>query len=331
MQKRIVWLVVSCLMVLSLVLASCAPKVTEEKEVVTEKKEVVTEKKEVVTEKEVVVTKAEGPEMVRDVLGRLVEAPQYGGIFNFSEPLDPAYGLDFNSMLAGAAQYGNLLAHETLGVGNRLKGPQGSGEWAFLYVDPLPDGIAPNLAESWEIVPPDTIKLKIRQGVRWQNTSPTYGREFTAEDVVYNFLVRYETAGSLWPTEYPMFTHVDKISKAVYIDPDDPWTVVWVTDPKYGLGMSFETMVAREWMIPKELGTKVDDTWRTWKNFAGTGAFLLTDYIRSSQITFKRNPNYWGKDVFHPENQLPYIDSPKVFIMPDLSSHQADPPRPQDC
>ena len=43
MKKKIVWLVVSCLMVAALVLTSCAPAVTEEEEVVTEEEEVVTE------------------------------------------------------------------------------------------------------------------------------------------------------------------------------------------------------------------------------------------------------------------------------------------------
>jgi len=35
-EKKIVWLVLSCLMVAALVLASCAPAVTEEEEVVEE-------------------------------------------------------------------------------------------------------------------------------------------------------------------------------------------------------------------------------------------------------------------------------------------------------
>jgi len=62
MKKKTVWLVVSCLMVLSLVLASCAPAVEEEEEVVTPQEEEVTapEEEEVVVEEEV----ASAPETV---------------------------------------------------------------------------------------------------------------------------------------------------------------------------------------------------------------------------------------------------------------------------
>jgi len=43
MKRKIIWLVVSLLMALSLVLASCAPAVTEKKEVVMEKETVTKE------------------------------------------------------------------------------------------------------------------------------------------------------------------------------------------------------------------------------------------------------------------------------------------------
>jgi len=54
MKKKFIWTAVSCLMVLSLVLASCAPAVEEEE----------------VVEEEV--------EMMTDLLGRRVEKPKYG-------------------------------------------------------------------------------------------------------------------------------------------------------------------------------------------------------------------------------------------------------------
>ena len=67
MKKKIVWLVVSCLMVLSLVLASCAPAVVEEEEEVTP----VVEEEEVVEEE----VAPEGPVMVRNTAGKMQEMP----------------------------------------------------------------------------------------------------------------------------------------------------------------------------------------------------------------------------------------------------------------
>ena len=88
MKRKIVWVVVSCLMVLSLVLASCAPAVTEEEEVVkppTEKEEEVVVKPPTEEEEEAV----EDEEMVKlslkkldgTVVEKTVEKPRYGGTF----------------------------------------------------------------------------------------------------------------------------------------------------------------------------------------------------------------------------------------------------------
>src|SRR3990172_5565943 len=131
MKKSIIWWVVSGLMVLSLVLASCAPKVAEEKEVVTEEKEVVTEKKEVVTEKKEVV--AEKPGLVRDVLGRLVEAPQYGGTVVLGIINDPEFADDVHPGSTSRSDGFMSDVTEGLIINDPLKGPNGSGEWAGLH------------------------------------------------------------------------------------------------------------------------------------------------------------------------------------------------------
>ncbi len=76
MKRNTVWCVVSGLMVLSLVLAACAPAVVdkEDEDVITPEdkdEEVVDED---VQEEEVV----EEKEMIEDVWGTLVEKPKYG-------------------------------------------------------------------------------------------------------------------------------------------------------------------------------------------------------------------------------------------------------------
>ena len=139
MKKKIAWLMVSCLMALSLVLASCAPAVTEEEEVVTEEKEeVVTEEKEEVVTEEVVVEKK--PEMVRDALGKLVEKPRYGGTFIAHLSADTT-GFD-ELFYRQTANYSHKLTHEELFGGDWAKGPAGTGETAWdpgyrLFVKPI--------------------------------------------------------------------------------------------------------------------------------------------------------------------------------------------------
>ncbi len=62
---------------------------------------------------------------------------------------------------------------------------------------------------------------------------------------------------------------------------------------------------------------------RDWKNSVGTGAWILTDWVKGSSVSFSKNPNYWGYDPFHPENRLPYIDRITTFIIPDASTSLA--------
>ena len=76
-------------MVLSLVLAACAPAVVEKEDedvtTPTDKDEDVVEEE--VQEEEVV----EEKEMVTDVVGRLVEKPQYGGTINLGRYDNPTH------------------------------------------------------------------------------------------------------------------------------------------------------------------------------------------------------------------------------------------------
>ncbi|MFC2016763.1 hypothetical protein ACFLUF_03510, partial [Chloroflexota bacterium] len=168
MKKKIVWLLVSCLMVAALVLGSCAPAVTEE-----EKEEAVTEE-----EKEEVVT--EGKEMVTNSVGKLVEKPRYGGRLNHLcyNPTIAGFDEGFATQMVCHTVH---FTHEELLTGDWTKGPMGTGEmdWAN-SMWPGTENTVPLLAESWEVTGPDTITWHIRKGVYWQDKYPVNGREMDA-------------------------------------------------------------------------------------------------------------------------------------------------------
>jgi peptide/nickel transport system substrate-binding protein len=52
---------------------------------------------------------------------------------------------------------------------------------------------------------------------------------------------------------------------------------------------------------------------------------MLTDFVPGSAATLKKNPTYYDKDPVGPGkgNRLPYIDTVKVLIVPDLSTQLA--------
>jgi peptide/nickel transport system substrate-binding protein len=62
-----------------------------------------------------------------------------------------------------------------------------------------------------------------------------------------------------------------------------------------------------------------------WHNSVGSGAFMLTDFVDNSSVTFVKNPNYWARDPVGPGkgNQLPYANGVTALIIPDVSTRQA--------
>ncbi|MBI4283628.1 MAG: ABC transporter substrate-binding protein [Chloroflexi bacterium] len=316
MKKRIVWLVTSGLMVLSLVLASCAPKVAEEKQAVTEKKEVVTEKKEAVTEKREVVEKEQ--------VEAKAEEPQYGGVLNAFNNVDVEAGfVSTTAFRSSSRAWVFRMTNEPLLAKDRLKGPAGTGEWNGLFSSLFPEvkHLTGNIAESWEVIQPDTFIFHIRKGIHWQDKPPANGAELTAEDVVFTWVFYWREPGTQFRTGYPYIRDAENPEKSIYLNPDDPWAVVVKSKPEY-LALSWEKFANQWFVLPKAL-ENTKGWFASWGDVVGTGPFLLTDYVRGSSLTWTKNPNYWKKDPLHPKNQLPYVDGVKVFIIPDTSTQLA--------
>ena len=294
MKKKVAWVVVSCLMVLSLLMASCAPAVTEEEEVVAPPKE----EKEVVTEEEVAPPPGE---------------PTYGGEINLVSTLtdfnfDDCYGKSHDPPLT--------ITHEQLLTGDWTKGPAGTGEvtWRISPFNPATE--AGCLAESWERPDEETIVFHIRKGVHWQDRPPLNGRELTADDVVYTLNRQFfADVPSGQGTVEPTARFIESIEAT------DKYTVV-IKSPAY---ISTQLRQATELVriLAPEPGGPPPGDYRKWHTCVGTGPFMVVDYVPSSSTSFIKNPNYWMKDPLHPENTLPYVDAVNVMIIPDASTRQA--------
>jgi hypothetical protein len=44
-----------------------------------------------------------------------------------------------------------------------------------------------------------------------------------------------------------------------------------------------------------------------WKQVVGTGAWIFTDCVSGSTLTFSKNTSYWGHDPRYPKNQTPML------------------------
>jgi len=309
MKKKIVWLVVSCLMVVALVLASCGPA-EEEEEVTpppTEEEEEVTPPEE--EEEEVV----PGPEMVRNAVGKLVEKPKYGGSLKL---VQGASITNFDDGVSPYSSSGALTQRKTndeILEGDWTLGPSGTEETDFYLTASqfFPQYQTGGLAETWEIPDKETLILHVRKGVNFHDKPPANGRELVADDIVYSITrawieprKNYHQV-SFPPDQRPLsVTALDKYTVEIKCSPGMVGTIMCAVCHHLSI-------------IPQEVGA---GDLNNWRDAIGTGPFILVDYIADSSASFIRNPNYWMKDPLLPENTLPYIDSFKYLIITDAST-----------
>lgn len=201
-------------------------------------------------------------------------------------------------------------------TGDWSKGPIGTGEAAWLHGDANPHYLkVGSLAESWEYPEPGTMIYHIRQGVHWHDKPPVNGRELTVDDIVFSIMRVWEDPRSYVGTNY------GKPSRGLTITTPEKWTVVMKCDP-YDYGNIISALPDMVSIIPPEVIEAYGDM-TDWRVSCGTGPFMLVDRVSGSSATLERNPNYWGKDPLHPENQLPYVDGVKILIIPDASTRMA--------
>ncbi len=321
MKNKILWILVSCLMIVSLVIASCGPTEEEEEEVKVEegKTIIVGEKEESEVEQEVVKEEKEMEKLTLTTLDgttveKMVEKPKYGGTLTTVWMASTA----FDVFLASHVSCGHVyLCNEELLTGDWRRGPCGTGE------NDMRAGFGGRikmmtgwLAESWEIPDEETMVFHIRQGVHWWNKPPVNGREMTADDIVWTMNRAFTMPKCYFYSTFTVAGYNPTSVKAL-----DKWTVEVKVPPEV-LGIMLIEIGDRLYQFPPE-PTEVYGDMSDWRNLQGTGPWMLTDFVPSVSYTYDRNPNYWQMDPLSPENQLPYPDELITLDIPDASTRLA--------
>jgi len=313
MFRKILWVFIALLMVLSLALASCE----EEQGGGQVKEEDTGQSISVGGEDE---PSTGGGSGGTTETGDLVspDVPKYGGTFIYSMIMDV---MGFDPIQKLQMECSSLrFTNEELLRGDWAKGVGGTGEtdWTAGFIGrvELETG---SLAESWETPDNETIIYHIRPGIHYgldpKSEASLYvnGREYTADDTVYsieqNFFV--ETAYS-----YGAYTRAGYAPTS--ITALDKYTVE-VKVPQIMHGLLLLVIGDNMYQVCPDVTEKYGDQ-SDWRNQVGTGPYFLDDYVTSSSLTYKRNPDYWMNDPLHPENQLPYLGTIKSMIIPDLST-----------
>ncbi len=188
------------------------------------------------------------------------------------------------------------------------------------------DHEAGQIAESWEIADDFTsMTVKIREDVTFQDKTsvgidPQYdvygGRGVTANDVKYTYdrimgfegIERVAMDQTDWPTALAMLASVEVV---------DDYTVKFNFNTDNALAVnSFMTQLVG--ICGPEWDELTSEQKSDWHYAAGTGPFILTDYVNDNTMTFVKNPGYWDTDA--EGNQLPYLDEIRLVHMSDTAT-----------
>jgi len=314
MRRKIIWMVLSCLIVAALVLASCAPKTADKEEVGGEEAVSVTveDEKEGTPEEEVAL------ELEEVVSAK--ETPQYGGTltWRFNHWDDPDTWDANRSYSIGMVFCDPFLEKPIRGDVEKY-GPRGTNEYDFMeleYAGPEKYCVG-DLLESWEsTTDPLSLIWHVRPGIYWTGETINPGvmerREFVADDIVYGIECFMDEEISPGRTTRAAFikdvTALDKYTVQINLN---FWESCWIYRIAYGWGWAYYPRESRE------APGGVED----WKNLCGTGPFILEDYVEGSSVTYVRNPDYWRTTTIDGiEYEIPFIDRLVCPIMTDEST-----------
>ena len=179
MKKGIIWGLLTCLIVTSMVLASCnkttASTSTPTQTTTTKTNTTTTANTTVPTTTTATTTAATGNWW--DTLG----TPQYGGTMTLRINSNPT-SFDMNQGTMPTQLYDMYF--------EQLMSPDwtvNTATFPYLFSFYSNDQAAGWLAKSWEFTSLGNLVIHLRQGIHWQNIAPANGRELVASDVVSHF------------------------------------------------------------------------------------------------------------------------------------------------
>lgn len=316
MVKKLIWLVISCLMVFTLVLASC--ETTPQGGTVTtqDKGQTVSVGGE---EEKVDTTKGTATSATKDP-----DKPRYGGKLVILTGSDITNWNVASAACQWPSQDGYVL-EQILGI-QREKGMAGTKETDYAQGVTDYRWLGGNLAESWETPAVGVWILNIRKGVHWAY-DPEFaasklvgGREMTAEDVAYSLEYMRDTPLTCTNCNEPA------LIKNMIVERTGPWQITVKTPVAAGTGyLWLMGGGGAQYVWAKDFLDAGYGKSNNWYDTVGTGPFILKDYVTSSAAKYVRNSNYWQTNPIGPGrgDQLPYIDSISYQIIPDQSTRLA--------
>ncbi len=207
--------------------------------------------------------------------------PQYGGTIR-TGTLETMSGLDPSISVTGTGLY----------LGDSFHG--------YLYsVDHRDYSYDAQVAETMEKPDELTYIWKLRPGVKFHNVDPTWGREVTAQDVVYSMTRRRDDP--TMQTDKQLLRDFTASFEAT-----DKYTFQLVTTRPYTPAFDELGNVSYP-IVPQEAVEKWGDL---MQHPVGCGAYILDDFVVGDHVRMVKNPDFYMEG-------RPYIDTREVQAIPD--------------
>jgi peptide/nickel transport system substrate-binding protein len=176
------------------------------------------------------------------------------------------------------------------------------------YFKPTESEVGPDLAESWEYSPDGLqITLKLRQGIKFHSKPPVNGRALDMDDVLFSWN-RFATKAS---GRVNVANSANPDAAVLSLSATDSRTIVMkLKEPVvYALGLFHPSGASGPMIVPKEADSGLD----LRNEMIGTGPWVMTNFTPSVSFTFKRNPDFYDRDVA-------MMDQIDMAIMPEYTT-----------
>ena len=132
--------------------------------------------------------------------------------------------------------------------------------------------VLPMLAESWEVIDPNTWKFNLRQDVKFHDGTP-----FTSASVKATLdHIANPDVGARQAAIWALYDSTET--------PDDYTAIVHTTEP---MGTMLSSL-GLTCMIPANPEINLDET------PIGTGPFKFVEWVKDDRLVLEANPDYWG-------------------------------------
>ena len=323
MKKGLTWVLLSCLIVASLVLASCGKTTTTTtstaaSSTTTTATASTTSSTTATAATTTVATTTSTTGHWWDSLG----TPTYGGVLTGRGGANITVWDPYLSTNGTSGVLGNVM--QEMWCGDYTTDP---AIWDF-SIGWLPSKYATGLMiTGYDMPNPYTVICHLRNDIYWQNLPPVNGRQFVANDIVSHYNRILGLGGQ---PKNPYYSSVAAWYPLLSVVATDKFTVTfnWTqgTSPVAILAVMQANGADDIIEAPEAVAaytTASQPAMNNWKNAVGTGPFIITDFVDSSSATYSANPSYWGHDKRWPDNQLPYVTQSKLLIITSTSTAEA--------